>query len=171
MKNHLASTVDSWETEITAGLMSIPKRARTGHWSDPRWTREVKRVVGDIGMKHGFYVCASGSSKLFDNEWVFDLVWYKNDKDNHLISVPLALESEWLLGFDELKWDFEKLLVARALLRVFVHQARTKTAIDAAQRRLITLVSKFNGSARGDRYLLAGYNWKANEFSFRPFTY
>lgn len=163
--------VDSWEAEIQDGLRSIPERALARDWKDSRWTREVKRVVGGLGTRHGFAVCASGWPKQFDNEWLFDLVWYKNDRDNHLVSVSLVLECEWSLSFDAVKYDFEKLLVAKALLRVFVHEARTRAGIDEAQRRLITLVSKFEGSGKGDRYLFAGYDFKTTEFSFRPFTY
>lgn len=171
MKDRSPSTIDSWEAEIVAGLRSIPERALSRDWSDARWTREVKRVVGEIGSRHGFDVCASGWPKLFESEWVFDLVWYRNDKDNHLVSVPVVLECEWQLSFDAIKYDFEKLLVARAFLRVFVQQGRTKAAVDEVQRKLITLVSKFDGSARGDRYLFAGYDFKTTEFSFRPFVY
>jgi hypothetical protein len=163
--------VETWEAEIQDGLKAIPDRALAREWSDPRWTREVKRVVGDIGTRHGFAVCASGWPKIFDDEWLFDLVWYKNDKDNHLVSVPLVLESEWSLSFEAVKYDFEKLLVAKAQLRILVHQARTKAAVDDAQRKLITLVSKFEGSTKGDRYLFAGYDFKTTEFLFRSFTY
>lgn len=170
-RNHSRSNTDLWEAEVIKGLRSIPQRAQIHQWDDPTWTREVKRVVGNIGKRYGFYVCASGWPGVFDNEWVFDLVWYKNDKDEHLVSIPLALESEWLRGFDDLKWDFEKLLVSKALLRVFVHQARTKAGVDEAQRGLIALISSFDGSARGDRYLFAGLDWSTNEFLFRPVTY
>jgi hypothetical protein len=163
--------VEIWEAEIQDGLKAIPGHALARGWSDPRWTREVKRVVGDIGMKQGFAVCTSGWPKIFDEEWLFDLVWYKYDKEKHLVSVPLVLESEWSLSFEEVKYDFEKLLIAKAQLRILVHQARKKTTVDDAQRKLITLVSKFEGSTKGDRYLFAGYDDETTEFSFRPFIY
>jgi len=170
-KHYVQSAIDLWEAEVIKDLRSVPQRAQVHQWNDSTWTREVKRVVGDIGVKHEFYVCASGWPGVFDNEWVFDVVWYKNDKDNHLVSIPLALESEWLRGSNDLKWDFEKLLVSKALLRVFVHQARTKSAVNEAQRGLIALISKFDGSVKGDRYLFAGLDWGTNEFLFRPITY
>jgi hypothetical protein len=163
--------VETWEAEIQNGLKAIPARAFARGWSEPRWTREVKRVVGVIGTRHGFAVCASGWPKIFYEEWLFDLVWYKNDKNDRLVSVPLVLESEWSLSFEEVKYDFEKLLVAKAQLRILVHQARTKAALEDVQRKLITLVSEFEGSTKGDRYLFAGWDYKTTEFSFRPFTY
>ena len=53
-------------------------------------------------------------------EWLFDALWYLADKkDEFMRSIPLVAECEWAQGGDVID-DFQKLLVARADVRVMV---------------------------------------------------
>ena len=65
---------------------------------------------------------ASGYPGPADREWLFDLIWFENSPEKHLKRLVLALESEWNRHPDEILYDFEKLLVAHAPLKVMVFQ-------------------------------------------------
>lgn len=80
-------------------------------------TESLKKKVGEVGIHLGYEV----SSSVHDSEWLYDLIWYENNGDNHLEKLVLALESELSdRSFQGLKYDFEKLLVANADFRVFI---------------------------------------------------
>ena len=67
----------------------------------------------------------------------------------------VALESEWSLKFDEIKYDFYKLIQSRSMLRVMVFQS-----LDVAKTNndLVMILESSQMSVRGDRYLFAGWN-------------
>jgi hypothetical protein len=89
------------------------------------WTLAVKRKLGELGTTYGFSTCASGRELKHDAEWLYDLVWYKCNHDNNddarrLTEIPLVLESEWLRDFIQIRYDFEKLLLANSPIKVMV---------------------------------------------------
>jgi hypothetical protein len=61
----------------------------------------------------------SPKDRLSKAAWLWDMTWVELS-EGKLIDLPLALESEWLRTFDEILFDFEKLLVCRARLRVMI---------------------------------------------------
>lgn len=88
---------------------------------DPDWTSAIKRRVGLLGQKSGYNI----RSTFHNKEWLYDLVWH-NESENHLHSLKLVLESELchrsnnFEGRVGLLWDFEKLLVSTAEIKVMV---------------------------------------------------
>jgi hypothetical protein len=56
-----------------------------------------------------------------ESEWMFDLVWYKNNKNGYLEKTVLVLESELSDRSSKgLLYDFKKLLLSNAELRVMI---------------------------------------------------
>ena len=89
-----------------------------GSW----WTKEIKTRLCKIGNDLGYYTCASQVDRKCVNqgEWLFDVAWLDwETKDKNLKSVPLVAESEWG-DLDHIRDDFQKLLVARADIRLMV---------------------------------------------------
>lgn len=115
-------------------------------------TQSIKEIIGDHGSKKRFQVCASGFPNFFHNEWLYDIVWYKEDKNKNLTEVELVLESEMLYGLAAIKFDFEKLLVANANHRVMICLAG-RTPIKEIQEYFSTAVARFKGLKKGERVL------------------
>ena len=64
-------------------------------YGDYNWTNHIKRCLAELGSSNGFEICAATENKEYQNEWLYDLVWYKENSEGLLIDVPLVVESEW----------------------------------------------------------------------------
>ena len=96
-----------------------------------------------LGERLNFEICASGMPKRekWWPEWLFDLAWYLGD--GQMISLPLIMESEWARDDESLRVDFEKLLVAKAQLKLFIFQAKAEQRRDEVIARCIEGIRKF----------------------------
>lgn len=84
-------------------------------------TRLIKQTIGSDGHKQHLDVCANGFADAnCDREWLWDMIWYKMDDTGRTVSVPLVLESEMSLVWEDINYDFEKLLTENTDLRVLV---------------------------------------------------
>lgn len=95
-----------------------------GKMSNPEWTNVIKSEIGRIGETYGFGVCATTSDKIFEGEWLYDIVWYKNEGE-YLKEVFLVCESELDTTSNQLgtiRYDFQKLLQSNAPLRIMISQ-------------------------------------------------
>lgn len=121
-----------------------------------KWlTRQIKDRVGELGVSKGMGVSSFGE----EGEWLYDLVWYRNNEAGHLRDVPLVLESEMSTrSLDGLKWDFEKLLVANADHRVFIcyHQGNYSfpNNINNLFSFFDTMVQTYHGLSLGERVMV-----------------
>ena len=100
--------------------------------SDRLWTEKVKTAFSKAGQATGFTVCASGVKPKYRDrrEWLYDVTWLWHNKDSPgapLIDCPLVLECEWG-GLKDIVFDFEKLLLARASLRVLIFSSKNSKA-------------------------------------------
>ncbi len=92
--------------------------------------------------------------RSFDS--AYDVVWYQNDRANHMTDVPLVAESEWG-GEHAVKEDFEKLLVARSRYRIMVFQGPSEAYVSDIFQKTRLWISRFRRTTTGDRYMLAGW--------------
>ena len=76
----------------------------------------------------------------------------------------MLVECEWSLTQDEIFDDFEKLLVARADVRLMIFQARTAQDVHALFARLRAETQGFTQHQSGDYYMLAGYDRATSSF-------
>lgn len=106
---------------IEVFLTDLPGQLPPGH-SNTKWTTRIKSGIGQIGLEAGLLATASGYPTPKDREWLYDLIWFQNSPEKHLERLVMALESEWSRDPDEILYDFEKLLVARAPLKVMIFQ-------------------------------------------------
>lgn len=83
-----------------------------------KWiTRRIQELFGDIGFVNDYDVASS----FHGCGWLYDLVWFVNNEDGYLTKVPLVLESEMSdRKYNALKYDFEKLLLANAELKIMI---------------------------------------------------
>ena len=92
-------------------------------YCNTNYTETIKIALGDLGEDFGYKVCTSTKDKIFNGEWLYDLVWYKENEEGFLLEVPLVVESEWDKNLKALKFDFEKLLLAKSPLKLMICQA------------------------------------------------
>lgn len=137
---------------------------------DSVWTKQLKEKLARLGEdNYNFNICTSGFPDQFDPEWLFDLVWYKEEGDppvRRLIDVPLVVECEWNKVFKNIKYDFEKLLVANARHRLFVcflHENNQPAFLDYCYNA----VAKFQLTRPGDRFLIAILDYDTNRFVYK----
>jgi hypothetical protein len=112
------------------------------------------QAVGHLGYESGYHVCAAGLKEEFDPAWLYDLIWYEQDENEFLLNVTLAVESEWGENFKHIKYDFEKLLAAKATHHLMVFQTRNFHKEERLQYfRDAVLI--YRHRQPGDRYLIA----------------
>ncbi len=140
------------EKEIIASLRKVNKNYRTLGRKNRKWTRAIKNAIGDVGKKRGNVVYASECKFWKNGEWMCDLVWSKeSEKKDHIFRLTLALESEW--DPKDILWDFSKLMVIRADLRVMIFWGRTPEKANQNLNAMLDQVRKYKGNEIGDRYL------------------
>ena len=159
---------------VCEGLNSLEVSKGEG----PRvWGRAVKTKLCEIGQgEFGCYVCASGVDEAANHgEWLYDVTWLEYERDSlkswpatALIEAHLVAECEWG-NFEEIVYDFEKLLLAHARVRlmIFDHNWAGVGSKEIVER-LAGKVREFNGSHAEDTWLLA--DWEQEDWSFRCFT-
>ena len=148
----------------------------TSGWNRTQWTSAVLTSLCSLGRQNKYYVYAS--SNFVDEqdkdggEWLYDVTWCKYERKYEkyfLTSVPLVAECEWD-NLGDIKDDFEKLILARAAVRVFVFDGRyCKNGADALANKFCDWVSAFEGSRKGDMYLLVAYEEVKTPWNFRYF--
>jgi hypothetical protein len=143
-------------TAITQLFASLPTRLGHGR-TDREWTTQIKEDIGSLGVAHGWAVCTSGFEGRFECEWLYDLIWYRSNPDNHLADVYLVLESEWGIKQSDIKYDFEKLLLAKATLKVMVFQAYDQD-ISGVFSLLERGIRTFQKHSANETYIFAGFN-------------
>lgn len=153
-------------TEIVAGFCTVPETIGKGA-GDAEWTRSVKRVLVDIGLRNGYRICTSGFKEEADEEWLYDLIWFKNSCDDRLEKLGLVMESEWHVSIKSLRFDFEKLLQAIAPLKIMVCQSG-KMSFEDLRAEYVNSVGAFKGASVDCVYLVLIF--MNDEFKFRYFA-
>lgn len=163
--------LDRTEQQILDTLVTIAADALREQWPDrdPRWTKAVKRRVGEVGARQGLWICATGFKEpIGQGEWLYDLVWFENSAEEPIVRaglierlppimrVRLVLEVEWESEIRALFEDFMKLLVARADHRVMIFHQDTPEKRERMFGELERHICAFQQSSPGDRYLLVG---------------
>ena len=137
-------------------------------------TKALKTKLCECGRELGCRVSASGVG--FGGEWLYDVTWteysrgYEPGIQNQMLDVHLVAECEWG-NFAEVKKDFEKLLLARATLRLMVYDGNQDPGSDAIADQLAKYITHFRGTLDPDAWLLASLERDADTggFSFRFF--
>ena len=115
----------------------------------------------------------NSNNKFVNREWLYDLVWYKDDLNESYImkNTLLVVESEWAYKrpkdkiddkYGAIKYDFQKLLLSNAKLKLMIFRVSGKTKQDIKQK-LIELYNYFNNAI--DKY----EQMESGEFLFIAF--
>ena len=134
-------------------------------------TSDVLTSLCRAGRKHDCLVYASSQfvedSEKTGGEWLYDVTWYEPDDMKFMKSVPVAAECEWK-NIGDISDDFQKLLCARATVRVFIYDEKWFENI-TAQDQFSEWIKNYNDSQNGDTYLFAGYIGNGKDWRFKYF--
>jgi hypothetical protein len=160
---NMKSKLDPIEQKVMDALHDLFETCELPDSDSKGWTRSIKEAVGKVGESLGYEVWAAESQYERRGEWVFDLGWFQMDSTT-VLSVPLAMESEWTLsGVLE---DFQKLLISRAMHRVMMFEVLTQERWEETVDLLLSQVAKYSETRHGDRYLLCCWVESAEQLNF-----
>jgi hypothetical protein len=125
-----------------------------------KWTGFVKTSIGDLGKNLGYMVSASGYKGADQGEFLYDMIWYELGDDGFVLRQQMAMECENNISPSNcVDDDFQKLVQARADVRVWVSTAVNSSDIEQHIRNCESQIRKFYGSQPGDQYVLLFFNW------------
>ena len=131
------------------------------------WTADITKRLCELGKDMKYSPRPSWNK----GEWLFDICWRIEDQQG-LLSLPLAVECELDGSFrcmDAQLDDLEKLIVARADLRLFIFRATDSVDANARCDAFKTLVQRHKQGLRGDRYLFAARNEAIDGFEYEVY--
>jgi len=129
------------EAEIYEIVKSISK-SMPNNTSNLKWTPSILREIGDLGLNKGYSSYPSKDNKAL----LYDLVWSKKTADGFLESIELILESEITHrpNHDDVRWDFEKLLLGNATTRVMICFSYAYYSKENHQDNMTKVIEWFN---------------------------
>ncbi len=98
------------------------------------------------------------------NEWLYDVTGLEYDSDEFLVRVALAAECEWGAQ-DQIYYDFEKLLLARADLRVMVFDGYRQPGYNEIFQVFAQYIGRCAHTGVGDAWLFGA--WTEEQFVYR----
>lgn len=149
--------------QIVAAIRKVAVELPRGT-KDSAWTYAIKCGLLKLGQHHGFSVCASGLD--CEREWLFDMVWYKNDPQKRLQEIGLVMECEWDKKPDGIRYDFEKLLVAKSPIKLMVFQDNGDGNLPELLSQLENGIRAFKGEQSNETYILAAFRNASYNFEF-----
>ena len=117
----------------------------------------------DFNPALGPYATGVDEGAADGNEWLYDVTALQYDDDGFLIRVALAAECEWGAQ-DQIYYDFEKLLLARADLRVMVFDGNRQPGHNELFRIFAQYIGRFAHTEGGDAWLFAA--WTEERFVY-----
>ncbi|WP_294264353.1 hypothetical protein [uncultured Chryseobacterium sp.] len=99
-------------------LDQLAKKDYAENIGNRKWTKYIVQELSNLGKAYGFLRCPCPDD--LNAAWLYDLVWYKNNNESYLAEIPFIMESEWSYGYDDIRYDFEKLLQADAKLKLMI---------------------------------------------------
>lgn len=123
------------------------------------WTFAINRLLRDVGKEVDInYQIACKHKEIHDNsEWLFDFVCY-TENENGIDNVIFVAESQWMNqwhkqnNYGDIKYDFEKLLLARCHLRIMIFEANNENEIRDYIQKLNRIVANSKLTQLNDRY-------------------
>lgn len=108
-----------------------------------------------------FRVAAAGC-EADDGEWLYDMIWYEEEEREGkrlFTRLPMVMECENTMGpiaeSADVKDDFQKLVQARADVRVWIHLAPSPEIASEHIKNCKRQIRAFSETAPGDQYVIA----------------
>jgi hypothetical protein len=125
----------------------------------PKWTAKIKKVMGDLGKSLQYGVAASGYSRAKQGEFLYDMVWYQLNR-GFVLRQPMVMEVEYAISHtNTVDYDFQKLVQARADVRVWITPCANSSVIDLHVANCEEQIRLFRGHQVDDQYVLFFFVW------------
>ena len=150
--------------EIKSSLNAVASNLRDRNHSNREWTQECLGALAKLGESKGFK--AAPCPHCGEHGWLYDLIWWK---DNHgdFEDLILAAEFEWNSSERFIRYDFRKLVQARARIKLFISDSLNCELC----KKLKADVDRFAQNFNDGEYLFAMYNGDTSKHgSFGFFT-
>jgi hypothetical protein len=164
---------DSFENKLIELLNATEKEAHEKKIThDGNWTTLFKDRLGELGecSAYKYQICTSGFEGKYEREWLYDLVWYQENDQKKLIDIPLVVECEWKESLNEIKFDFEKLLLANSRYRLMICQSYQKNK-ESLKKYFEEAIQCYSLNRKADRYLIAILDKDPKVETFEFFVY
>ena len=122
------------------------------------------------------YLRQSHGGKFKNVEWLYDLHWYTEAEDDDYIptGLPLVVECEWSsykpkdgrIPFGAIKYDFQKLLVCNAELRLMIFTIRKDDDLVVLDHYFTKAINSYNQLAENSEFLFIGYDRRIGGFHY-----
>lgn len=153
------------ESAVKNIVEAVPDRSRAEGWEwiKGNWTTAIKQPLCDYAHHLGLRVAASGCKGAEEGELLYDMAWWKQD-EQHMVRVPLILETELQAPDELIDNDFYKLMIGRADHRIWIFERKSADQVQESFMAIIETIKHFAHSMPGDRYLLFGVDWNPRKF-------
>ena len=162
--------LDQFEGELKNALEGcIAKFKNEKIFGDSNWTYGIKEALADLGKNKLNEICTSGFTDKYNSEWLYDMVWYKENEKGQLINIELVIESEWGSSMKNIKFDFEKLLLANSKYHLMICQAYFED-MAALNNYFKEAINCYQLNRIGDRYMIAILDKREETFEYFVFV-
>lgn len=140
-------------------------------------TKIIKSELCKIGLKLGYDIEGNGFSKVFAEEhklinveWLYDQMWFKQERPYKILRLVLAAEIEWdgrrrlktgSLDKDKygaVKYDFQKLITSTSDIQVMVFKERHNESFErVVQDYFLPQIKDYKNSTEGTYILLFAF--------------
>lgn len=138
-----------------------------------------------LGHELGFKVYANGLKEedlqeiqvhFANHEWLYDLVWYMETSDYMMTSMPLAVECEWnprwrhdskKVPYSGFKYDFQKLIVCNAQLRLMIFQIKKNVDLDNLDEYFNKAIQGYPDLTKGAIFLFLAFFPKEEKLYYK----
>ena len=147
-------------------LRNVAKKLNEEHRTlNSDWTKMCLGELAALGESK-FKYQAAPCPRCGEHGWLYDLIWWKGEK-GEMTDLILVLESEWSPSIRFVRYDFQKLVQARARIKVLISDALSLED----RETLMSDIKNFKQNENDGEYLFAMYNGnKANPNEFAFFT-
>lgn len=168
MEEDRVQLAQSVEQELLRYFAKVPL---VGSLQGQPWgltTKAIKDLLRDLGHQRGFSVCASGCAGA-EPGWLYDVVWYES-KDGYMTRQVLVAECELQSPDPPVDGDFQKLVQARADVRLWISCPKSAEIGAEHLRNCKRQAELFSGAAAGDTYIFVTEDWVNQQPSIERFV-
>ncbi len=161
-------------SKIKEALDKLREEPDRRDWRNARWTQEILDAIVKLARDAGqeAYVSRKYKTEAHGNEWLYDLTWLEySTQERRLTRAVAVLESEWSRSHNDIFYDFQKLLLARADLRVMVFQVYNMDQWHKVVKQFVSEIQDFEQSQANDRYLFSGWSNDLDRFEHTEYVH
>ncbi len=151
--------------EVIRKIESVADDLQANTANDTIWTIKIKKAIAELATPFDYEVRSTVEGTSYGSEWLYDLTFLEKDNDR-IIEIPLILESEWSPKYENIAYDFDKLLQSKAKIKVMVFQQKNVQSVKEVFKKLKYSITSYSKSCSAEVYILCGLNWQSTEFSF-----